>query len=552
MLNEKTDNKKTGKGPKGVVTVQLHGLRLLDDCQQLIDKVLTTFNSASRCSFKHFQDIGLNDLLKSHKTPNKRKFMARFRNTPMVDGRPVCYECPPGMSESEWRKMREEAYRKKALDAWNNASPFWQIDKDLGSPISGTEKLVGEWVKKNGYELDTMLLHNAVLAGFRNYKSFERQKSKWRTDKETPCFGDIEARSKKRISHEEWELSRNASLTVIGRKKVGNPKFKFNLDDCEMDFTYQRKKIRFSFKSHRFSKKGLKHLAKVLDAMERGELAVTVTLTKLAEGRFDVSLSYSPSELSTRQTSNVVTGIWFSDEVVHHQISKGGRILHERTYKVEDFTRERKTRKLIQDLKYSREYETLKSVQKKVRNRAVNGTRDILNKIFRTSHAYGSTTVVVETPSSKSKRNFNNGYIGFDKYKVAHGTGANCFIAASRFLKMVQSQCAKNGMALKKVNGAFIQLNAVLASSTMSEAIRKATSEMVARAEGQNIDLTYSAERVLKSSPSMLDWVGHLLHNKRGRQARGEVKRAFQSRTVEKAVRLLDKGQKRSTVQTLV
>ena len=119
---------------------------------------------------------------------------------------------------------------------------------------------------------------------------------------------------------------------------------------------------------------------------------------------------------------------------------------------------------------------------------------------------------------------------------------------------MVQSQCARNGMALKKVNGAFIQLNAVLASSSMKEAIRKATSEMVARAsKGQGIGLTKTGvEQVISSNPSMLDWVGHLLHNKRNRQARCEVKRTFHSRVVEKATRMLDGHSRRSVGQTKV
>jgi len=480
--------------------------------------------------------------------------MSKFRDVPMVDGKPMCYECPTGMSDSMWLKMREESYRRKALDAWSNVNPFWQIDKDLGSPIMGTEQLVKEWVKSNGYELDSVLLHNAVLSGFKNYKSFERQKSKYRTSKETPCFGDQVSRSKKQISHDEYELTRNSSFTVIGKKKVGNPKFKFNLEDCTVDFTYKRKKIGFSFKSHRFSKKGLKHISKVMEMMERGELAVTVTLTKVFKDNYSMTLAYSPNELSdASQKSNIVTGIWFSDEVIHHQIvdtSKNNKIIHEHTYKVDEFTGEHKTRKLMEHLKYKGEYDTIKRISKNLRNKKVSGTRELLKKIFNISHAYGSSTVVVETPTSKTKRNFNSGFIGFDKFRVSEGSIAPCHMNQSKFLKMIQSQCAKNGMAFKKVNGAFIQLNAVLASSSMKEAIRKATSEMVARAsKGQGICLTKTGvEQVISSNPSMLDWVGHLLHNKRSRQARCEVKRAFHSRVVEKATRMLDEHSRRSVV----
>ena len=556
-------NMTTSKGKAspelGVVSIQLHEVKLLDSPNvSIIDNILKTYNSVTRCSFKHFQKIGLSDLLKSHKTPNKRKFMSKFRNVPMVDGKPRCYDCPTGMSESTWLKMREESYRRKAIDSWNNANPFWQIDKDLGSPIMGTEQLVREWVKTNGYELDSVLLHNAVLSGFKNYKSFERQKSKYRTSKETPCFGDQVSRSKKQISHDEYELTRNSSFTVIGKKKVGNPKFKFNLDDCTVDFTYRRKKIGFSFKSHRFSKKGLKHISKVIEMMERGELSVTVTLTKVSKDNYSITLAYSPSELSdASQKSNIVTGIWCSDEVIHHQIvdtSKNNKIIHEHTYKVEDFTGGRNTRKLMESLRYKGEYDTIKRIRKNLKNKMVSETRNLLKKIFNISHAYGSSTVVVETPTSKTKRNFNAGCIGFDKFRVSEGSIAPCHMNQSKFLKMIHSQCIKNGMAFKKVNGAFIQLNAVLASSSMKEAIRKATSEMVARAsKGQGIGLTKTGvEQVISSNPSMLDWVGHLLHNKRNRQARCEVKRAFHSRVVEKATRMLDGHSRRSVGQTKV
>ena len=116
----------------GVVAFQLHGVSLIDnESTEIVDNLLKTYNSASRCAYKRFEAIGLKELLKAHRVPNKRKFMSKFRNVPMVDGKPMCYDCPTGMSESTWAKMREESYKRKALAAFNNANKFWQIDKDL-------------------------------------------------------------------------------------------------------------------------------------------------------------------------------------------------------------------------------------------------------------------------------------------------------------------------------------------------------------------------------------------------------------------------------------
>lgn len=546
----------------GVVSIQLHGVQLLDHTNvSIIDSIIKTYNSVSRCSFKHFQGIGLNNLLKSHKTPNKRRFMSNFKNVPMVNGKPVEYECPPGMSDETWRKLREDAYKAKSLKAWGNANAFWQIDKDLGNPIRGTEKLVGEWVKSNGYELDSILLHNAVLSGFKSYKSFERQKSKFKTAKEHPSFGEQVERSKRKITKEEFQLTRNSSFTVIGREKVGNPKFKFNLDDCTFDFIYKRKKIGFSFTSHRFSKKGLKRLSDLLSLMEQGKIATTVTITKVAQGKFSVSLSYSPTKLNelrkdckcSKPRSNIVTGIWFSDDIIHHQVEncETHEILHSKTYKVSELSGESKVRKQMEMLRYKGKYDTLGQIRKNLNNKKLSCIRDLLNEMFKVSNAYGSEAVVVETPSSKTKRNFNNGFVVLDKSRIG-GNPTPRFMNASGFVNLVKSQCAKNGMTLKKVNGTFIELNAVLTSRTMAEAIRKATSEMVARAsEGQGIFLTKSVEQVIKSNPSMLDWVGHLLHNKRNRQARCEVRKAFTSRAVEKAARLVDNRYKRKDTEIL-
>lgn len=545
----------------GVVSFQLHGVQLFDSANvSIIDNILKTYNSASRCAFKRFQDIGLMDMLNSHKTPNKRKFMSKYRNVPMVDGKPVQFECPDGISESDWQKLREESYKAKALGAWRNANKFWQIDKDLGNPIRGTEQIVGAWVKSHGYELDSTLLHNAILAGLGNYKSFEGQKSRFRTAKERPSFGELSERSKQRISQDEFQLTRNASFTVIGREKVGNPKFKFNLDDCSFYFIYQRKRIGFSFKSNRFSKKGFKNFSTLLSLMEQGKISVTVTLAKTAYNKFTATLSYSPTKLREltkggkqgKGNSNIVTGIWFSDDIVHQQVENVSthEILHSKTYKVSGLSGECMVRKQMEMLRYKGQYDTLGQIRRNLNNKKISCVRDLLNKMFKVSNAYGSNTIVVETPSSKTRRNFNSGFVSIDKYNVGK-TQARRFMNASRFLNLIKSQCAKNGMTMKKVNGAFIELNAVLTARTMTEAIKKATSEMVARAsEGQGICLTKGAEQVIKSNPSMLDWVGHLLHNKRNRQARCEVRKAFTSRAVEKAVRLVDNRFKRKDAET--
>lgn len=96
-------------------------------------------------------------------------------------------------------------------------------------------------------------------------------------------------------------------------------------------------------------------------------------------------------------------------------------------------------------------------------------------------------------------------------------------------------------MEFKQVDGEFIQTKAILESKTMGEAIGNAGLEMVSRADSEK-GKTSLTDLVLKMSldPSMLDWVRHLLHNKRSRQARIELKRAFQARAVERAVRLVD------------
>ena len=103
MLKQETMQTNSNKGefnPQGgVVTLQLHGVSLVDKLStEVVDNLLKTYNSASRCAYKRFEAIGLKELLKAHRVPNKRRFMSKFRNVPMVDGKPRCYDCPTGMS----------------------------------------------------------------------------------------------------------------------------------------------------------------------------------------------------------------------------------------------------------------------------------------------------------------------------------------------------------------------------------------------------------------------------------------------------------------------
>ena len=104
---------------------------------------------------------------------------------------------------------------------------------------------------------------------------------------------------------------------------------------------------------------------------------------------------------------------------------------------------------------------------------------------------------------------------------------------------MVQTKCSEFGMELGKVDGTFIQLKAILESHSMTDAIRNACTCMVGRFISKS-DNGLTDWRKWMSDPSMLDWVGHLLHNKRPRQARTEIRKAFNARAVEKAVRLVD------------
>lgn len=230
-----------------IVSYQLHNLAL-SDSEKLpeIETLVKTYNSASRCAFKRFKELGLNGMLKGN----------------------------------------------------HGKKNFWQIDKEAGSPIQGTIMMLREWLIKNGYVLDSTLLQNAVMSGLKTYRSFEKKQNKWQTSKENPVFGDMEARSRNKLTKDEFQLTRNASITVIGKAKVGNPKFHLDVENSTLAFTWKRKRIEFSYTSNRFSKKGLKTLNLIAKGMADGTLPVTVTLTRLSNGRFNATLTCSAGELN--------------------------------------------------------------------------------------------------------------------------------------------------------------------------------------------------------------------------------------------------------------
>jgi len=491
------------KANDAVVSIQLHGLKPLNESNlPIIDTTIKTFNSASRCAFKRFKQIGLKGM---------------------------------------WKKVG----RKN----------FWQIDKDAGSPIQGAIASVKYWLEANNYELDSTLTQNAVMEGFRNYMSFERQQSKWRTSKTSPSFGDMDARSRNKLTKEEFQLTRNGSMTVIGKARNGNPKFRFDVENSIVSFLYKRKKLGFSFLSNRFSRKSIEKLNDIARFMSEGKLPVTMTLTKTDNEKYNLTLTYSEKEFRElkkecpRLRSSIVSGIWVSDEVIHHQIvdaSRNNKVLHAHTYKVEEFSGEKKFRDYLESRRLEHDWHIVNKLKERAKNKLLVGARKTLAKIFNISKSYGAKTVVLEKPTSKSKRSFNCSLIGFNKFSVQNGTGKSCFMTYSKFVQMVKSQCAKSGMEMSMVNGEFIQLKAILDSTSVSDAIGNACSEMLARqTRGYDPRLT-DWRKYMSQDPSMLDWVGHLLHNKRSRQARGEIKVAFQTRAVEKAVRLIDKRQIRN------
>ena len=539
--NAEMDGKGGNPHDKSRVSLQLHNVRLVDPSNlPLLESLSKTFNSASRCAFKRFKSIGLWNMLKTHRTPEKRE--TKFRDCPMVDEKPREYERPTGMSKEMWSAMRREAYMRKV----KAANPFWQIDKDLGSPIMGTVQIVGNWAKEHGYDLDSTLVHNATMTGLRTYKAFEKKARNYQCNRTSPAFGWIEERSRNRIGKEEFQLTKNASITVIGKKvKGGNPKFRFDAENDTMTFILHRKKVEFSFASHRFSKKGYRNFSELVELMNQGKVSVTVTLTRIEGGKFNVTLTYSPTELAKLRNEtfkgnpNVKCALYTTDEALCHQIvdiSKN-KVLHSKIYRIDKLADERRTKKRKEELVWERDFKGAKNLERKLANRIEAISNEVLDKVFKVNKAYGVSEVVVESPRSRTTRNFNNAYIEFHKDKIGR-TGKSCYISAPRFVDRTKSQCSKHGMKFtKKANGTFAQMLAVMKSSSMEAALVNATRQLL-QTKSPSIGLTDWAKWV--SDPSMLDWVRHLLHNKRPRQARKEIRKAFQRGTVERAARLID------------
>ena len=537
------------KNRQQTTSFTLRNVRLVNEADMpSVDSLLKTFNSAARCAFKRFQSINLRGAMKGRE-PNKRNPLPpRFLDYAIEGGRALKYECPAGMSEEMWREMRKASYDRARARGMRNANRFWQLDKDLGSPIQGTMKAVSEWVERNNLpHLDSTLVHEAVMSGYRTHMSFEGKKARWLTAKDAPSFGDMVGRSRKDITGEEFQLTRNASITATGRRgRHGNPKFRFDLDKMEMTFTSSRRRIAFTFKGTRLSRKGLAHLSRILDGMESGKTPVTVTLKKTPNGIFTVNLAYSPKDLPKasnarpKRNTGARAAIYATDEVVHHAIvDRDGKVLLSRTYVVDDVSGARRSRPQIECLKWRGHMSLAHKLEARAARKTSTAARQILSRIFNENRAFGVGEVVVESPRARCRRNFNCSLLEFNRDKILHGNAKPCFMPASSFSNMVKSGCARNGMKFTKVNRAFTQAQAIFSSSSMNEAIGKSC--LLLLDDNNNIPskgLTHWLGEVV--DPSMLDWVGHLLHNKRNRQARDEIRRAFQVRAVERAVRLTD------------
>ena len=110
--------------PKGV-SLLIRNVSLVDqDDLPLIESIVKTYNSVSRCAFKRFKSIGLVGMIKSHPLPDKRK-IAMFRSCQNVDGKQVGFESPAGMSDKMWFETRRDAYVSRRRKALQNANPFW-------------------------------------------------------------------------------------------------------------------------------------------------------------------------------------------------------------------------------------------------------------------------------------------------------------------------------------------------------------------------------------------------------------------------------------------
>lgn len=532
----------------GMLTFQIHNLSLVDDSnEELIDNLLKTYNSASRCAFKRFKSIGLKSMLKEHPTPDKRNPTTRFTDYFYKDA-------PVGMSDKMWREFRKDSYDRKRAIGLKHTNRFWMIDKDLGSPINGTMKSIREWVNENEYKLDSTLIHDAVMQGFKQYLAFERQLSKWKTSKKNPSFGDISSRSSRKISKDEFQLTRNSSLTIIGKKsRKGNQKFNFSLENDKMTFTFNRKRIEFDYSHNRFSHNGYDKFQNIVNAMENDGMPVTITLTKIGKNKFNLSLTYSPLELNEfkkeyiSHDNDIISCIYSTDEVVCHQIMnvRKHRIIHSKTYDIGSLDGEKKNKHAFEQLKWDGKYDELASLTKKTNNKKTSIASELVAKIFRISRSYGVKNVVIETTNSRTSNKFNKSLLEFDKSKITNGNANNCFISQRRFNSLIKGHCIKNGMTLNKVNGDFIQMISIANSNTMSQAIRNACTSLAIRFENKNSsDLYLTDWRKFVNDPSMLDWVKHLLHNKRNRQARATVKHIMHQKIVEKAICLPDNRSK--------
>lgn len=542
ISGEKTNRNVNSRKNLDILSFQLHNVVLSnpDDIQDIED-LLKTYNSISRCAFKRFKSIGLKGMLNGHRTPDKREVQGKFTNY-------MYMESPDGMSDELWFEFRKGSYDRKRNEGLKNANQFWQIDKDLGSPISGTIKSLGEWAKKNDYTIDSVLTHNAVMQGLKTYKSFIKKQSKWMTDKANPVFGDMVSRSRKKISKSEFNLSKNSSFTVTGSKaKNGNPKFKFNLEDSTVVFTLRRKKITFSYNHNRFSKAGYDKFQELVNLMNDSKMPVTVTLTEIQKGKFTITLSYSPIEFNqlTKKPihcdKNISCGIYVTDNSLCHQIVNvnTNKVIYSRIYDIDELSGLKRNKHAFETLKWNGQFKELAKLNKRIKNTKWSETTKILNTIFNVNKSFHVKNVVVEKPSSRTIKNFNNSYISFNKISIGSKNCRCNFISSTRFNDMVKSHCLKNNMTFNKVNGSFIQLNAILDSNSMSDALKNACNSLIYRFHNPNaLRLTDLRKKI--SNPSMLDWIGHLLHNKRSRQARMSIRETVHNRLVEKANRLLD------------
>ena len=538
------------------VSFKLHGIKLTDVANlSKIESISKAYNSAKRCALKKFQSIGLNGLMKNQ-VPIERNPLANFKDFDIVDGKPCYYMEPNGMSREMWYEMRKNSYLTKRLSGLRRASKLWQLDKDLGSPISGTEKIVGEWLKSHEFNLDSTMLHNAILDGLKSYKAFEKKASKYQTKKKSPSFGELEERSKNNITKEEFQFSRNGSFTIVGQgSKGGNPKFKFNIEnDNKMFFVVQRKKIEFNLDGHRFSKRGYQRFCNLVELMNDGKLPVTITLSREGCNSFSVSLTYSQSKYSTLMNENsthknhIVSSIYGTDEVVCHQVVdvKKNKVLHFKKYDIVELIGEKENRREVESIKWKNgKSSDIAKLNKRLRNKTLAETSKLIEKLFKINKSYGVGLVVMEKPRSRNLRNFNHSLLEFDKSKIMLGDAKQCFMSSSKLMKMVKNQCIKNGMNFNSVNGAFLQLESLLCSNNdMNEALANACSILVKRNFAGFDIRAIDWGKMMSHHPSMLDWVGHLLRKKQSRRARCEIRNAFEEGAVEKAVRLCDNRRK--------